>query len=276
MRATGAAFAVEWLKARRSKVPWITAAAFGLAPLFGGLFMIILKDPQAAESMGLLGTKAQVMAGTADWPTFLSLLAQSVAVGGIIVYSIGAAWVFGREWSDGSITDLLALPTPRSAVVWAKFGVLLLWSAGLTLYVLLLGLAGGAVIGLPGWSGEVVAAGLTDLGTTALITVPLITPIALIASAGRGYLAPVGAAILLLVIAQVLGATGWGPYFPWTVPALHSGMIGPRADYLSPASYLILTGVSLLGLAGTFLWWRLADQTACEPFRAPGDRTAGR
>ncbi|MFO7769421.1 MAG: ABC transporter permease [bacterium] len=263
MRALRGAFAVEWLKVRRSKVPWITAAAFGLAPLFGGLFMIILKDPQAAESLGLLGTKAQVMAGTADWSTYLGLLGQSVGVGGIIVYSIGASWVFGREWSDGSVTDLLALPTPRGSIVTAKFAVLLLWSTGLTLYVLLLGLAVGGLIGLPGWSAEVLASGLTVLGTTALITVPLIAPIALIASAGRGYLAPIGAAILFLVIAQILGATGWGPYFPWTVPALHSGMIGPRGDSLTTtASYLVVAGVSLAGLAATFLWWRLADQTA--------------
>jgi ABC-2 type transport system permease protein len=49
-----AALWVETLKARRSKVPWLTALGFSLAPLVGGLFMIILKDPERARSMGLI------------------------------------------------------------------------------------------------------------------------------------------------------------------------------------------------------------------------------
>ena len=36
---------VEILKLRRSKVPLFTALGFSIAPLIGGLFMIILKDP---------------------------------------------------------------------------------------------------------------------------------------------------------------------------------------------------------------------------------------
>jgi len=82
MSAIGAAFATEFLKARRSRVPWAIAAGFSIAPLVSGLFMVILKDPEAARSLGLLGAKAQLAAGTADWPTF-RMLAQAVAVGGV-------------------------------------------------------------------------------------------------------------------------------------------------------------------------------------------------
>ena len=34
---------------RRSKVPLLTAMGFSITPLVGGLFMIILKDPEAAR-----------------------------------------------------------------------------------------------------------------------------------------------------------------------------------------------------------------------------------
>ena len=69
--ALRAAVGTEMLKARHSRVPWGVAIGFSIAPLVMGLFMVILKDPERARSLGLLGAKAQLTAGTADWPTFL-------------------------------------------------------------------------------------------------------------------------------------------------------------------------------------------------------------
>src|SRR4051794_27608721 len=115
-----AALWAEALKARRSKVPWLTALGFSLAPLVGGLFMIILKDPQRARSMGLISAKAQLAAGVADWPTMLSLLAQATAVGGGLLFTLVTTWVFGREFSNHMAKELLALSTSRAAIVAAK------------------------------------------------------------------------------------------------------------------------------------------------------------
>ena len=40
---------VEMLKARRSRMPLLTALGFSLLPLGGGFFMIVLKDPEMAR-----------------------------------------------------------------------------------------------------------------------------------------------------------------------------------------------------------------------------------
>ena len=77
---------VELLKVRRSKMPLLTLIAFSLAPLAGGFFMFVLKDPQLAQRMGVISMKAQIVAGTADWPTYMSILAQAVAIGGILLF----------------------------------------------------------------------------------------------------------------------------------------------------------------------------------------------
>ena len=82
MSGLRAALGVEWLKAVRSRVPWGISAGLSIAPLVCGLFMVILKDPDAARRLGLLGTKAQLAAGTADWPTMLSMLSQAIAIAG--------------------------------------------------------------------------------------------------------------------------------------------------------------------------------------------------
>src|SRR5688572_25282664 len=140
MNGFSAALWAEILKVRRSKVPLFTALGFSISPLMAGLFMIILKDPKAARSMGLISTKAQLIAGVADWPTFFSILAQAVAVGGGILFAIVTIWIFGREFSDRTAKELLALPTSREAIVAAKFVVIVVWTLALTLFIFGLGL----------------------------------------------------------------------------------------------------------------------------------------
>jgi len=251
----------ETLKMRRSKVPLFTAIGFSMAPLMGGLFMIILKDPEAARSMGLISTKAQLTVGVADWPTFFSILAQAVAVGGAILFAIITAWVFGREFSDRTAKELLALPTSREAIVTAKFVVITVWTLALCLFIFGLGLVIGNLVVIPGWSEELLRTAFMDILGSAALTIALLPFVALLASVGRGYLPPFGWTILTVVLAQIAAITGWGDWFPWSVPALFSGAAGPRAELLGMHSYIIVFITSLIGLAATFYWWRNADQT---------------
>ena len=252
---------VELLKARRSRVPLFTALGFSIVPFVGGFFMIILKDPELARRAGLISAKAQLLAGTADWPTYLSLLAQATAVGGIILFSIIASWVFGREYSDRTVKDLLALPTSRSAIVLAKFLVILLWTAAITGLMYLIGLAVGKAVALPPVPGEILTQGTLTLAVTACLTFLLVTPVAFVASSGHGYLAPMGATILFVALAQVVAIAGWGEYFPWSVPALYSQIAGQGSADLGTVSFAIVILTGLAGIAGTLLWWELADQS---------------
>ena len=147
-----AAVRTEMLKARRSRVPWGVAIGFSLAPLVMGLFMVILKDPERARTLGLLGAKAQLTAGTADWPTYLNLLGQAVAVGGAVLFAFLTAWVFGREFADKTVRGLLANPTSRGTIVLAKAIVVATWGLVITAWVLALGLLIGVLVDIPGWS----------------------------------------------------------------------------------------------------------------------------
>ncbi|HUH98998.1 MAG TPA: ABC transporter permease [Anaerolineales bacterium] len=260
MTAFASALWAEGLKMIRSRVPLLCAVGFCMAPLAGGLFMIILKDPQAARSMGLISTKAQIMAGTADWPAFFNLLAQAVAAGGMILFAIITIWVFGREFSDRTLKELLALPTSREKIVGAKFIVIVLWSLAVTLLVFGLGLIVGTLVVIPGWSTDLARTAFLDMLGTAVLTIPLMTFVALLSSAGRGYLPPFGWTILTLVLANIAAIMGWGDWFPWAIPGLFSGAAGPRSAQLGPHSYLIVILTGLAGLAATFYWWRDADQ----------------
>jgi ABC-2 type transport system permease protein len=247
---------VETLKFRRSKVPLFTGLGFLLMPLMGGLFMVILQDPEFAKQAGLISAKAQLMVGVADWPTYLDLLAQATAVGGLILFSLIGSWVFGREYSDRTIKDLLALPTSRSAIVLAKFIVVALWSAALIVMIYLVGLVVGTSVALPQVPLQNILQGGVTLAITAGLTIASVTPIIFFASAGHGYLPPMGVAILAIFLAQIVAITGWGEYFPWSIPALYA-----QGASFGMASYIIVILAGIAGIAATFMWWKWADQT---------------
>ena len=251
----------ETLKMRRSKVPLFAAIGLSMAPFMAGLFMIILKDPDAARSMGLISTKAQLTVGVADWPAFFGMLAQAIAIGGAIVFAIVTAWVFGREFSDRTAKELLALPTSRAAIVSAKFILIAAWTIAVSLFIFGLGLIVGNLVVIPGWSPDLLRSAFVDFMGSAILTIALMPFVALLASIGRGYMPAFGWAILTIVLAQIAAATGWGDWFPWSVPALFSGVAGPRTELLGSHSYVIVIVAGIIGLATTLYWWRSADQT---------------
>ncbi len=256
MNNTKQATWVELFKASRSRMPLLTGLGFLMLPFVGGFFMVVLKDPELARQTGMISAKAQMLAGVADWPTYLELLAQATAIGGLILFSLIGSWVFGREFSDHTVKDLLALPTARSSIVAAKFGVIAIWAVALVGIIYFVGLGVGVVVGLPQTATSVIGQGSARLAITAGLTIVSITPILFFASAGHGYLPPMGVAILAIFLSQIIAVAGYGEYFPWSIPALYS-----QGDDLGAISFVIVGVTGFIGIVATFLWWEMADQT---------------
>lgn len=255
----GPALWAELLKARRSRLSWISALAFTIAPAVGALIMFVVRNPARARSMGLIADKAAFSGATGDWPGYLALLGQMVAVAGLLVFGMIVIWLFGREFADRTAKDLLALPAARESIVLAKFAVALLWCLLLTVQLCLLGLAFGAALGLPGWSAATAADGLARVLAAAFLTVLLVTPFGLAAGMGRGHLAAVGVMFGTLALAQVVAALGHGAYFPWAVPALLAQVAAETRQAPGPLGYTLVAAVGVAGVLGTASWWRRAD-----------------
>jgi ABC-2 type transport system permease protein len=242
-------------------MPLYTALGFAVLPLIGGFMMFVLKDPELARKVGLISTKAQILAGTADWPGYLNFMAEMTTMGGLILFGLVGAWVFGREYADRTIVDLLALPTPRATIVLGKFIVIAAWSLALTVVNLVIGLVVGLAIGLPEPAAGTVWQGMGALAISALLTIVIITPTIFLANIGHGYLLPLGITMLVLILGQVSNFAGWSEYFPWAIPAAFAQAASKHSGFPGIASYIILLLASSAGIAGTFLWWDLADET---------------
>ncbi|MFX0086774.1 MAG: ABC transporter permease [Candidatus Hodarchaeota archaeon] len=250
----------ESLKIRRSKISLITILACLFMIMMMGLMMFISKNPDLARKFGLLGTKASLLDINADWITYFGLLNMVIAMAGLIGFAFITSWVFGREFSDHTITDLLALPVSRMSIVLSKFMVVGIWCVLLSLISIILGFLSGGIINLAGWSNEIIFQGVFTFIITSLLTILLCTPVAFLASYSRGYLAPISFVIFTVIIAQFVSILGYAPYFPWAIPALYSGAAGESVQ-LGAISYIIIFLTSISGLIGTIAWWNIADHT---------------
>lgn len=248
---------IELRKAIRSKMPLWTALGSLFMPLGIAFLIFLARNPELSRELGLVSAKANLVAYSAtDWPTYLGLFGQIIAAGGFFFYVMTISWVFGREFADGTLKDMLAVPVQRSSILLAKFILAAIWSAALTIVMFLVGLVMGAVIRLPGGSINVILQGSTVAAITACLVIAAILPFALFASVGRGYLLPLGVAVLTLMMANLVVIVGWGEYFPWAVPGLYAQGKSP----LTPMSYWIVFLTGLAGMLGTYLWWKYADQ----------------
>lgn len=258
MSGIDAAFKAEWYKVRRSSFLWVTFVAFALGPIMGGLILFLMANSDPALEGGMLMDKAGMMGLEVNWESYMAVLSQVVGVGGVLVFGFVISWLFGREYSDKTAKDLLALPTSRSNILHAKFLIYIIWCLGLVISNFLLALIIGKVLGLGAFS--ISLSSLNIYLITTLLVICLGPPIAFFSLWGQGYLVPLGFVVLMLVISQIVGAIGYGHYFPWALPGLFSGSAGTYRDLINLLSYFIFLAVCVLGIIATYWYWNRSDQ----------------
>lgn len=215
MSAIGIAVAVEARKAVASRVlPWTTGIlGLGLAALTGGLLAAAAAGDERV--LARLGPLAEAH----GWSLLVGTAAQILAAGGFGACGILIAWLYGREFSDGTVAGLFALPVRRSAIALGKLLVFVAWAlavaVALTLLLALLGTAAGLPATDPGGAVE-----LLRIPVLTLLTAFLAVPAGWIASLARSVLAGIAATIVLLIVAQVCAVLGVGSWVPLVAPAL--------------------------------------------------------
>jgi len=256
-----AALITEAIKAVKSKMLWITVLFFAFIAIMMGLLMLVAKHPEIAENSAIISTKASLIS-KADWPTYLALLLQMALVLGTLGSGIITIWIFGREYSDRVIKDLLALPVSRYYIVLSKSIITFVWSILLLMILFITGYLTGLLVKLDGWSSHLFYQSTVTFIKVSVLTILLFTPVSLVTSISRGYLLPVGFIILMMIITQLVGVglPFIMPYFPWAIPALISGIAGEGNPEANVLSWIILIVTVLLGFAGTAAWWRYSDQ----------------
>lgn len=258
IRSIAASLAIEILKTRRAMIFRVTLAVACFMSCVLALMIVLVKNPEVLPP-GLLKTKVNLAAITADWPSYFGFTQMATGAIGILLFGFIAIWIFARENGDRTLKDILALPVSRTAIVVSKLVAAFLWSTLLVVIMYGLGLVFGWMIGLPHWSAQ----GLCDFThiffICSLLSLCLQPIAAFVASAGRGYLPAIGFLLLCMGLANLFANIGLGAYFPWAIPMIFAGASGPVAGSLPAVSYIIIAGTSVTGTVATVLFWKYAD-----------------
>ncbi|MEO5664471.1 MAG: ABC transporter permease [Nocardioides sp.] len=250
-----AAYAVEALKLRRSRVVAVATVALLLVPALLARVFLIAAERGGADPMSV---KASLLLPGVGWAGYLGGLVQIYATAGVVGSGIVVGWCFGREYADRTVVSLYASATPRTSVAWAKLVLLAAWSVavgiGVAAAAALIGIASG--LGLPdAIDGRV----LGRLAALAVLSGLLALPVAWPASIGRGYLPAVGGLMVLVVAAQVAMVAGAGTWWPWSVAAVWAMGTDAGMEPVAPVRLLVVPLVAALGASATVAWWRRAE-----------------
>lgn len=231
---------------------WTGAVALGvtLATTAGGY-------AAAQHAAGTdIGTKAAALVAGPGWHGLLALAAMSVGVTNLLAAGIVMAWAAGREFTEGTVVGLFALPASTGTFGAAKVCACTLWVAGLAALqgVLVAGI--GLLCSLPAVGA--VGCGLSVALVGALVGLSAL-PVMWVSTRGRGYLAGIGAALVLVITTNLTAGFGLGAYVPWAIPVLWAT---PGAGVAAPA-LSATAAVAALGAAATVHAWaglQLGDQ----------------
>ncbi|NNH74141.1 ABC transporter permease subunit [Nocardia uniformis] len=192
-------------------------------------------------------------AETDGWERLLGITAQIVAIGCLLGFGTVVSWSVGREFTDGTISGLFALPVPRPFIAAAKLMVFAVWTVLVAVLlvasVVVLGVITGA--GSIGWQ---TAGGLARLFVLVILTGLLSYPAAWAATLGRNLLPGIATAIGIGVLAQVAVVAGTGAWLPVAAPALWASM--PQAVSLTQLALVAVIPV-VFGALTLSTWARL-------------------
>lgn len=264
MNAIKTTLSVENIKIRASKIIPFGILACIFVSFMIGFLMFISLHPELTNNSSIFKAKASFFSET-TWQSYFTLLLQMISAFGLILFGFLTTWMFGREYSDRTLKDLLALPVSRSATVISKFIIISIYSFILSFVLFISSLLVGVLMGINGWSNELFIHVLLIYFVTVIFAILVTAPVALIASIGKGYLgafAFIGAAVMISQFIN-LGLPGLDPYVPWAIPVIFSttGLVNQSSlPSLNFISYLILIGTFLFGIIGTMYWWNYTDQ----------------
>lgn len=207
-------------------------------------------DPAMAAKLGPIAAQG-------GWPGLLATVSQITAAGGLLAFGVVLSWLLGREFADGTITGLFALPVSRPALALAKLLVYLVWTVVIALLLVLVVVLLGLVTGAGAPDGQAWA-GLARLLMLTLLTALLAVPAGWAATLGRGLLPGIATTVGLIALAQVAVVAGAGGWFPLAAPAVWALVPGSVSIGQLALVPLIPIGFCLLTLVA---WHRLELDT---------------
>ncbi len=229
----------ELAKLKHSKVFKGTISLFVFIPLMMGLMVYVVQHPEISAKLGIIAVKASILGG-ADWPAFMNLILQLITTLGFIGFGFVTAWVFGSEYMEHTIKDIIAMPVSRTQIINAKFVTVFAWCLLLSILLITISILVGTYMNLSNWSLPMILTYIGKYFIATLLTLTLCSPVAFMANYGKGIIAPLAVVLVTMIMAQFAAYMGLGLYFPWAIPGLSIMSEAVEGMQITAASYIII------------------------------------
>jgi ABC-2 type transport system permease protein len=221
------------------------AIVVGISVLSGTMLVAASSnDPQLLAKLGPVAD--------GDWNGFLLGAAQITGAGGLGGFAVVLAWMFGREFGDGTITGLFALPVRRSTIALAKLLVYGAWAIVMSVLLAVVLLVVGTLAGLGPIDAQT-SGTVSRQVVLGIMSAAITVPVAWAATLSRSVLGGVSVAIGLVVVAQVSVLVGIGGWMPLAAPALWAISAGAA---VTPAQLLLVVPFVAVAVVVTAASWR--------------------
>lgn len=187
-----------------------------------------------------MGRKAASMVTSPGWGGYAALGATSMSATILLAVGVVMSWSVGREFTEGTIVGLFAIPPTLRSIVAAKMMATLAWAV-------LLGTGQAALLTTAGLLLNLGAAGATTCFATLLLVAVLLSigalPVMWAATRWHGYLAGIGLTLAILVITNLAAGFGLGVYVPWSIPVVWA----MNRENVSPLLLMVPLAVAMIG-----------------------------
>jgi ABC-2 type transport system permease protein len=186
----------EIRKAYKSSVFWVVTIAFALLSAIS-----LIKYLRAID---------------VSWELYLGDILKTFSALLIIGFTFTTCWIFGREYTDKTINDLLVKPVSKLYIAVSKFIAIFLWNSLLSVIMFTVVILIGTYLGLIGGSAALILHYFLVFMATSLLTMFVSTVSSFMANVTKGYLAPIGLIFLIVIIVNVVENVGLSAYIRWS------------------------------------------------------------
>lgn len=225
----------EWLKLRNSKMLIVSILGAMVTPFM--ILVEILKER-------MTDPRYQV--------TYYNIFNQSnfymILLFGLVVYTVFAAFLFSREYSENTLKMIVTIPVSRIGLLISKFVVLLIWCILLSLLSWLFCFGIAIITKATEFSTAILLQSIIENMLSTAILVSLLTPLIFLSIYTKGIVIPVIASATLLMMNAALSNEELAALFPWSAIYMVATNRVEKTGYSLELSVLIILITSIIGM----------------------------
>jgi bacitracin transport system permease protein len=192
-----------------------------------------------------------------------SCLFYTMIIFGLLVYTVIAAYLFSREYSEKTLKTVLTVPVPKLSLIASKFNMLFIWIIALTLVswvsTFILAATYNVIFGIAEFSMTVALRYLGKMLLGGVLMFLTLSPFAFLAEWTKGIVVPVIVAATVLMGNAALSNEALGALFPWTATLLLINGKITGIGYLNTFAISLIALVSILGFLASVIYFQKED-----------------